>query len=162
MGSPKGDTNKDSEKSSFDLGNVFSEFRKPAASDRVSHPPRWHVIQLWRAYINNVDPVIKILHVPTMNATVFAVANDAINTDDELDALLFSIYFAAATSLSSEDVANILGQQRATALRRFKRGIEQSLAAANFLDRPSMRSLQAMTIYLVGFSPRALYRADLR
>jgi hypothetical protein len=38
---------------------------------------------------------------------------------------------------------------KATALNNYRQGLEQSLVGANILDTPSMRSLQAMAIYLV-------------
>jgi hypothetical protein len=64
-------------------------------------------------------------------------------------ALLFSIYFAAVTSLSSPEVQLVLGQDRQIALGRFKRGLEVSLQRASFLDSPTVTSIQAMSMYLV-------------
>lgn len=113
------------------------------------HPSRWHAMQLWQAFVTNVDPIAKILHIPTTQAIVFAAISNANHVDEDLSALLFSIYFAATTSLTSTDAANLLGQPKSTALNKFKQGLEHSLAGANILDTPSMKSLQAMTIYLV-------------
>jgi hypothetical protein len=106
-------------------------------------------MQLWRAFVTNVDPIAKILHIPTTQAIVFAAISNANHVDEDLSALLFSIYFAATTSLTSTDAANLLGQSKSTALNKFKQGLEHSLEGANTLDTPSMKSLQAMTIYLM-------------
>ena len=106
-------------------------------------------MQLWQAFVTNVDPIVKILHIPTTQATVYAAINSPSNIKADLGALLFSIYFAATTSLTSAAAANLLGEDKGIALTKFKQGLEQSLAAANILDTPSILSLQAMTIYLV-------------
>jgi hypothetical protein len=57
------------------------------------------------------------------------------------EALLFAIYFAATISLTSTNAANLLSQPKSTAPNNYKQGLEQSLACANILDTPSMRSL---------------------
>lgn len=149
MGSPISDSNPVKKSSSLDIGGIFSGFNQSMKDTQRYHPSRWHAMQLWQVFINNVDPIAKILHIPTTQATVFAAINNPSNLEEDLNALLFSIYFAATTSLTPSAAANLLGQDKNTALNHYKQGLEQSLAGANILDTPSMRSLQAMTIYLV-------------
>lgn len=84
-----------------------------------------------------------------MEAAVFGAANNPADVDSDLSALLFSIYFAATTSLESRDVASIYSEKKGCLLSRFKEGLEECLAASNFLAHPTMKSLQAMAIYLV-------------
>jgi hypothetical protein len=122
------------------------------ADTQSYYPSRWQATQLWQAFVNNVDPISKILHIPTTQATFFAAINNPNEIDDDLNALLFSIYFSATTSLTSTDAAHILGQDKSIALRKYKQGLEQSLTCANILETPTMRSLQAMTIYLVSMN----------
>lgn len=148
MGSPKSDSNPVKKSSSLDIGRIFSGFNQSMKDTQSYHPSRWQAMQLWQAFISNVDPIAKILHIPTTQATVFAAINNPSNLEEDLNALLFSIYFAATTSLTSSVAANLLGQDKNTALNHYKQGLEKSLAGANILDTPSMRSLQAMTIYL--------------
>jgi hypothetical protein len=107
-----------------------------------------------QTFLNNVDPIIKILHIPTAQATIYTAINNPGNAEDDLNALLFAIYFAATTSLSTADASSLLGQDRSTTLTKFKQGLEYFLAGANMFDSPSMRSLQAMTIYIVSRSNR--------
>ncbi|KFY79619.1 hypothetical protein V499_01405 [Pseudogymnoascus sp. VKM F-103] len=132
----------------IDIGMPFSHFKKPALGDKIRLPSRRYAIQLWRTYIENVDPMGKILHIPTMEAALFGAANNAADVDSDLSALLFSIYFAATTSLESSVVARIYSDEKGCLLSRFKEGLEQCLAGSNFLAHPTMKSLQAMAIYL--------------
>lgn len=134
---------------SSDLGGIFHDFNLSTTGLQSCFPSRWHALQLWQIFVNNVDPITKILHIPTAQATIFNAINNPGSAEANLNALLFAIYFAALTSLSPADAFNLLGQDRSKILIKFKQGLEHSLAAANLFDSPSMLSLQAMGIYIV-------------
>lgn len=112
-------------------------------------PSRWQSTQLWQSYLNNVDGLVKLLHVPTLQPKVFGAINNPQDTAPDMNALLFAIYFAAVTSLKWSEVQNILGQDRQTAMNTYQRGLELSLHSMSFLDSPTILSLQAMALYLV-------------
>lgn len=113
------------------------------------HPSRSQILRLWQVYLTNVNLMIKILHVPTVQSLLFAAINDVKNIPHDLNALLFSIYYSAISSLEPESVFGILNQDRPSALRRFQKGIEMSLAKASFLELPTVTSLQAFVMFLV-------------
>ena len=106
-------------------------------------------MQLWQAFINNVDPITKVLHIPTAQVLVFEAINDPCRKTKDTNALLFAIYFSAVTSLQATDVEHFLGQDKSTVLKVFKQSLENSLEQANVLDNPTLTSLQALAIYLV-------------
>ncbi|KAJ9202018.1 transcriptional regulator family: Fungal Specific TF [Paecilomyces variotii] len=110
-------------------------------------PSRRQAMLLWQSYRNNVDPLIKVLHIPTLEPVIFAAINDIKHAPPDVTALLFSIYFAAVTSLGSPETHIIVGHDRQSALQTYQRGLEVSLHMASFLDLPTIRSLQAMSIY---------------
>jgi hypothetical protein len=61
--------------------------------DTQSCPPsHWHAMQLWQVFVTNIDPIVKILHIPTMQVTLFAAKNNPNNIDDHLNAPLFAVY----------------------------------------------------------------------
>ncbi|KAH7310202.1 hypothetical protein BKA65DRAFT_575639 [Rhexocercosporidium sp. MPI-PUGE-AT-0058] len=132
---------------SIELEPLLSNFYRPETG-KSDHPTRSCAIQLWQAFVTNVDPMTKIIHVPTTQATVYSgikIGNDA---DANTSTLLFAIYFAATASLSHHSLLTILGKDKRTALNHFKRGLEQSLAASRFLETPNLMTLQAMTLYI--------------
>lgn len=148
MGTPKVDETGGIDSANFEF-EVLSDFKRPSIDDPSQHPSRRNAIKLWRAFTTNVDPVCKILHLPTMEVSVFEAISDPTHLEPDLSALLFSIYFTSATSLTAPEVFNLIGSNKWEAILGFKKGLEQSLAAANFLDTATLRSLQAMTLYLV-------------
>lgn len=123
------------------------------AADAFSlFPSRGQAAHLWQIFLNNVDVLLKVLHIPTTQPAVFAAINNPKAASKDLNALLFSIYFAAVTSLRQADSHIIFGEDRQSVLKRFQRGLEVSLHSAEFLDSPTIVSLQAISIYLVNLA----------
>jgi hypothetical protein len=71
------------------------------------HPLPSQLPFIWQIYVENVDPLVKILHVPTMTQTIREATTNLKDISASLEALLFSIYFAAITSMEPEDVSPI-------------------------------------------------------
>lgn len=117
------------------------------------YPSRWEATQLWQVYLNNVNPLMRVLHIPTLLPKVYNAINCPGDVPADLSALLFAIYFAAATSLLSINEVDFLGGQKNEALQKYQRGLEVSLYNSSFLDSPTIISLQAMAIYGVRISP---------
>ncbi|KAI8248960.1 C6 transcription factor asaR [Colletotrichum sp. SAR 10_77] len=112
------------------------------------HPEKSAAIRLWTNYVNNIEPYVKILHVPTDEATVYNTIAEPHRAKAEHLALCFAIYFV---SVAVPDGADRRGQEERTLnLHRFKKGLEQALSHANFLERPTIVLLKALGIYLVG------------
>jgi hypothetical protein len=111
--------------------------------------------------VNNVDPVLKILHIPSTQIALFAALNNLGSINKNMEALIFAIFFAATTSMSSADAAHLLGTEKSNALKEYRGGLEQALAMGNLLDSPSVTSLQAMAIYLVNVVPARIICAQL-
>ncbi|GAB1201522.1 hypothetical protein APSETT445_000097 [Aspergillus pseudonomiae] len=112
------------------------------------YPSRWEATQLWQVYLNNVNPLMRVVHIPTLLPKVYNAINAPNDVPADLSALLFAIYFAATTSLLSINEGDFLGGQKHAALQKYQRGLEVSLYNSSFLDSPTMTSLQAMAIYV--------------
>ncbi|CAI6034458.1 unnamed protein product [Clonostachys chloroleuca] len=114
------------------------------------HPPSHIASQLWVSYLNNLEIFAgqKLLHIPTDEVKVFQTIRDPSLAALEDLALCFAIYFGACLSVRDPDQYAILGGSRTEALLSFKTGLEQALAHANLLDRPSFTGCQALAIYL--------------
>lgn len=118
---------------------------------RSLHPSSPQIAIFVEIYFTNVDPLFKILHKPTCSAAVLAAADNLANgpIDNGLEAIMFTIYFTATTSLSEEQCLRLFGQQRDKLLAQFKYGTEAALANADFLSSLELITLQAFAIYLV-------------
>ena len=104
---------------------------------------------LWQTYIRNVDPIMKIIHVPTMQTVIDEVlaGSDAISKG--MQSLMAAIKFAAVTSLGDEQCWASLNASRKTMLDLFRSEVQATLDVANFLATHSLITLQAYIIYQV-------------
>ncbi|KAI8162928.1 C6 transcription factor asaR [Colletotrichum sp. SAR 10_71] len=59
------------------------------------HPEKSAAILLWTNYVNNIEPYVKILHVPTDEATVYNTIAEPHRAKAEHLALCFAIYFVS-------------------------------------------------------------------
>ncbi|QPG95103.1 hypothetical protein C2857_007678 [Epichloe festucae Fl1] len=113
------------------------------------HPLPSQSTFLWSAYRENVEPIIKVMHVPSVDL----ILRDARRNFDELSpgnkALVFAIYFAAITSLESDEVQTNFNANIDDLVAQYRFAVEQALAKANFLDSSDLVVLQAFTIFLV-------------
>ena len=109
---------------------------------------------LFGIYLANVDPVCKILHKPTISLHLSRhnqLFDDSTHRYKfgSVEAICFAIYFAAVTSLSSQECIAQLGAERDVLLERYRCGTETALAQADFLNSMEIVTLQAFTIYTV-------------
>lgn len=138
--------------SPFNAAGILSS---PCLSEHPAslHPPKALAIKLWHIYVDNVESCagLKLLHVPTDEIRVFSVIDNPYAVPLEDLALSFAIYFATTTSLDTQEAQAILPQDRSSLLLKFKLGLEQAFAHADFLNCPTITGLHALAIYVVCF-----------
>lgn len=83
-------------------------YRSSDVDLRKLHPLPSQIPFIWQVYVENVDPLVKILHVPSMNPIIRKIRSDMDNMAPGLEALMFSIYYAAITSLEDNEVGSSL------------------------------------------------------
>ncbi|OJD12422.1 hypothetical protein AJ78_06986 [Emergomyces pasteurianus Ep9510] len=116
---------------------------------REFHPSRDQMLMLLDTYLDNVAPLLPIFHRPTIRQCFLTASNnlDVLNKNSE--AALFSVYYAAITSMDPSQCLSILGQDRNTMLSRSRVAMEQAMARANILNSQSIVLLQAVVLFLL-------------
>lgn len=119
--------------------------------EALQHPPLALRRKLFSVYCNNVDPLVKIIHRPTVWSQLNAAdAKAEVSQDEaEIHAVLFAIYAAAIISLLDEDYAQMINEPKHVLLQQFRFATEYYLSKANFLESRRLVPLQAFTIYMV-------------
>ncbi|KAH6635561.1 fungal-specific transcription factor domain-containing protein [Chaetomium sp. MPI-SDFR-AT-0129] len=123
------------------------------ASVTTAHPAGIQMFQLWQIYINNVDPLLKITHTPTLQSQIISASANPAKISKPLEALIFAIYFAAITSLTEEEVQSTFDEDRAILLGRYHNATQQALINAGFMRSPELEVLQAFFLYLLCARP---------
>ncbi|KAI9826474.1 MAG: hypothetical protein M1819_007367 [Sarea resinae] len=114
------------------------------------YPDPQLALRLWTVYVKSVDPVLKILHLPTAQSAVVATILDPKSAGSATVALTFSIYFAAVTALGHDDKNEPieLPEEKPVLLKRYKMSLDRLLMVTDLMNRPEMTALQALAIYV--------------
>ncbi|KAI1350790.1 fungal-specific transcription factor domain-containing protein [Xylaria sp. FL0043] len=116
---------------------------------RSLHPLPSQVGFYWQVYMENVDPIIKLLHIPTMTKTIKALRSDMSTMTPGVEALMFSIYFAAITSMEHDEVVTNFGAEKQQLIARYRFATEQALAKASCVTSSELVVLQAFVLFLI-------------
>ncbi|GAD91684.1 C6 transcription factor domain-containing protein [Paecilomyces variotii No. 5] len=112
------------------------------------HPTHAEAMILWETYVKNVEPLCKILHIPS-TAKIVSIASQPEMASKADVCLLFSIYHFAVFSVTDEECAHKLGRSRATLMQRYHLGARHALVNAAFLKTSSIGVLQALILFLL-------------
>ena len=117
----------------------------------LEHPSRSHLLFLFSAFMLSVDPLVKLLHGPSLRRYLLdgAAELECSPGSQGWDALRFAIYYTATTTLEPEDCLENLGEEKSVLLARYRSGVEAALALADFVNSEDMSTLQALVLYLV-------------
>lgn len=115
------------------------------------HPSPLHIFKLWQAFLENVNPLTKVIHVPTVQQQILEAMSDLPKASKELETLMFAIYCIALVSMEPGDVERSFGESKRTLLSRYKQGAQLAFKNASLLRTSSLTVLQAFMLYLVCF-----------
>lgn len=121
----------------------------PTVELRDLHPPAAHTFFLWQKFLDRVNPLTKVIHVPTLQPMVAEAATNLDTIPKNVEALLFSIYTMAAVSLTDDESLAFLGYSKKEAVERFSRGVRVALTRMDILKHYDLITLQAMVLYMV-------------
>jgi hypothetical protein len=113
------------------------------------HPSPIQTFRLWQVFVDNVHPLSKLLHAPTVQSTILEARSNLEDISRDTEALMFAIYLAAVESLRDEHCLSILGEPRTSLLARYSHATQQALTNAEYLRTSNLVVLQAVTLYLV-------------
>ncbi|KAI0099673.1 hypothetical protein GGR51DRAFT_576269 [Nemania sp. FL0031] len=123
-------------------------WRPESASSDISQPLPSQVSYIWEIFVENIDPFIKILHVPSISKAIREAKGKFNLMARGMEALMFAISLAAVTSLREDEVEENFGEDRQKILTRLRLGTEQALSRAGVLNTTDISTVQAFIIYL--------------
>ncbi|KAL4780322.1 hypothetical protein BJX76DRAFT_351107 [Aspergillus varians] len=117
------------------------------------HPEPPRIFRLWQIYLDNVDPLLKVTHTPTLQVRIIEAATNLKGVSPVLEALMFGIYCIATLSLMSDDCEGLLGSPRDELLARYQQSCRQALVQCAFLRSDDRDCLTALYFYLISLRP---------
>lgn len=112
------------------------------------HPEPKHIYRFWQIFVERVNPLTKIIHVPTLQQRVLDASWDLTSISKPFAAMLFAIYTLAVTSISDQECEASFQEKRLNLLMRYRTASIRALVAAEFLTTRDLEVLQAFVLFL--------------
>ncbi|KAK4234616.1 hypothetical protein C8A03DRAFT_18518 [Achaetomium macrosporum] len=133
---------------------LFGSPASPTKDDLTAlHPQQAQIFRLWQIYLDNVDPLFKVTHTPSLQARIVNAISDLTSVSAPLEALMFSIYCVAVLSLSEEQCLAVFGSPKQELLAVYQFACRQALVNCRFLQSRDHDCLAALYLYLVSVKP---------
>lgn len=113
------------------------------------HPQQMHIFKLWQIYIENIDPLLKVTHTPTMQTRILDAASRLSNISPTFEALMFGIYCVSVSGLGDDDCQTMFGRAKQSLLANYRFGCRQALQRCEALRSDDRECLTALYLYLV-------------
>lgn len=116
------------------------------------HPEPVQIFRLWQIYLDNVNPLLKVTHTPSLQRRILEAASNLKNISPTSEALMFSIYCISILSLVVDDCQAMFGSSKKDLLTKYRFGCQQALLNCGFLRSSDRDCLTALYLYLVSLS----------
>lgn len=107
------------------------------------------IFRLWQLFLDNVNPLLKIIHAPSLQGRIIEAASNLTTISPTLEALMFSIYCTSLFSITAQECQNMFDCSKEDLLLRFQSGCQQALWKSGFLRSTERDCLTALFLYLV-------------
>ena len=115
----------------------------------ASFPPQEETKFLWQAYVKNVVPITKTIHVPSFSKVIQQAQQHPRSASTSVIALIYSVMHLAAISIDNAECERALKQSKEAVQKRYRVLNQQALIKAQFLRSGDIVVLQAFVNYLV-------------
>ncbi|OJD15491.1 hypothetical protein AJ78_04255 [Emergomyces pasteurianus Ep9510] len=126
----------------------------------ASHPEQVQIFRLWQIYLDNVNPLLKVTHTPTLQQRIIDAAGDLEHISPALEALMFSIYCTAVVSMTDDECYISFQQSRDYLLSGYQVACKLALLKCGPWRSNDRDCLTAFYLYLIAVEaqvdPRSL------
>jgi hypothetical protein len=137
--------------STFIFGGTPSSFVSDTAD---AHPIPMNAFTLWQAFLNNVNPLSKLIYVPKVQDLVLEAIRDHRSISPASNALIFAIYAAAVMSMKGDECQIKFSESKDVLMDRYLSATQKALGAADFIQSTDLEVLQAFVIYIIAIRPK--------
>ncbi|KAG6355727.1 hypothetical protein INS49_003691 [Diaporthe citri] len=113
------------------------------------HPTHAEAMILWNTHIENVEPICKVLHIPSSTKMVDEVSRKPETASREIECVLFAVYHFAVFTLTEEKCEKLFGRSRDALMQKYHLATRQALVNASFLTTTDISVVQALVLFLL-------------
>ena len=120
-----------------------------AAELKAMHPRPLIIFRLWQVFLDNINPLTKLLHAPTVQQHLLDASANLDKISREWEALMFAIYLSAIQSMPPHECQNVMGEAKGVLVRRYHAAVRSALLRADFTSSLDLLLVQAFALYLL-------------
>ncbi|CAI6340673.1 unnamed protein product [Periconia digitata] len=125
------------------------------------HPPPVQIFRLWQTFLDNVNPLSRVVRAPTTQVQVLEASSNLGNLPATTEALLFAIYTSAICSMSNGECETMMGEPKNSLYSKYLAAAKQALGAVGLIESSDLVVLQALVLLLISMhqnqTPHALW-----
>ncbi|KAK9320400.1 hypothetical protein V1517DRAFT_354508 [Lipomyces orientalis] len=115
------------------------------------HPQPASINRLWDSFRENVDPLVKVFHTPTVHQLILDASEHLEHLPKGTEALMFAIYSCAVTSLSDAECEAMNGEPKRVLSARYQYATKRALISAGLLKSSEILSVRQL------YDPRSMW-----
>ncbi|UPL02079.1 hypothetical protein LCI18_013013 [Fusarium solani-melongenae] len=136
------------------MPTALDPYKKPAlgcdiSSHKDNTPDPELIFRLWHVYLERVNPLTKIIHVPTLQPYVTEATTNPHNIPQNYQCLLCAVSLMAIVSLDEPECQGLLGIPRSILLQALVARTRQTLLEFDLFRNHDMAVLQALVLFLI-------------
>lgn len=112
-------------------------------------------------YVDRVDPLMKILHLPTFWPALTEGLRRPQDLPKSLEAAIFAFYMTVISTLKEDECQNLFGIQPSVMISRYRLATRQALVNAGFLSTSNPMTLRAYAMFMVSCSHQSRLTTEL-
>ena len=120
-----------------------------AADLKSMHPKPLIIFKLWQVFLDNINPLTKLLHAPTVQQRLLDASSNLGSITREWEALMFAIYLSAIQSMSTHECQSVMGESKGVIVHKYNAAVRSALLRANFTSSLDLSLVQAFALYLL-------------
>ena len=120
-----------------------------AAELKAMHPRPLIIFRLWQVFLDNINPLTKLLHAPTVQQHLLDASANLEKISREWEALMFAIYLSAIQSMSAHECQDVMEEAKGVLVRRYHAAVRSALLRADFTSSLDLLLVQAFALYLL-------------
>jgi len=115
----------------------------------ASHPEQVQIFRLWQIYLDNVNPLLKVTHTPSLQPLIIDAASKIPDIDPALEALMFGIYSTSIASLEDSECRSLFQWPKKDLLAGYQSACQNALLKCGVWRSNDVTTLTALYLYLV-------------
>ncbi|KAI0179212.1 C6 transcription factor [Hypoxylon sp. FL1284] len=116
---------------------------------RSMHFPFQILLKLKEIYVERVDALVKVMHMPTFWAALTNGLQRPQEMSKSLEAEVFAFYFVVICAMKEDECQNLLGSPKSILYTRYRHATRQALMNAEFLSTANPTILRAFTVFII-------------